>query len=158
MPSTSTSPAGTITSMRSGAHFDRSERQTALVLRLINEVWNQRNFRVVDEIVHPEFRRHDPIVVMPITREILKQYIQLFHFMVPGTSLDVIEIASEQDVVVACVAVSGPIFHQMYRPIPGLQILDNRVTGRYRIQDDLIIESWIYLSALDLKTLLPRYR
>ncbi|HWI93636.1 MAG TPA: ester cyclase [Flavisolibacter sp.] len=46
------------------------------VERFIQEVWNNRNFDVLDEVLHPDYQDHSFLPSVPPTKEGLKFWIQ----------------------------------------------------------------------------------
>ena len=79
-----------------------SEHNEAVLRRGVDEVWNGGRTEVIPEITGPGYVRHDPALAQPITgpRE-LEQSVVLYRNAFPDLNLEIIEMHSSGDIVMA---------------------------------------------------------
>ncbi|MBL4861514.1 MAG: ester cyclase [Crocinitomicaceae bacterium] len=118
------------------------EKNKEISLRFMKEVWQNKNFEVVDELMSPDTINHNLPPNMPQGIESTKQYIGMFTSAFPNTEMTYDDVICESDRVVIRWSASGK--HEgelMGIPASGKQV---KLTGIVinKIQDGKIVEVW----------------
>jgi predicted ester cyclase len=121
------------------------ETNKALVMRFIEEVWNQHNLDPINELFHPEIIGNNPSVgylYLPPNRETFTQSIADYLTAYPDINVTTNDIVAEGDKVMAYWTVNAT--HD--GALMGIPPSGNPVTfsghTMYRIADGLIVETW----------------
>src|SRR5215212_2456780 len=84
-----------------------AEENKAVVRRVYEEAFNQKNLDVLDELIAPEFTDHNPNPGQSPDLEGLKQFISSVHTAFPDHHVNVEDMVTEGDKVAARLGVSG---------------------------------------------------
>ncbi len=104
-----------------------TEDNKALVRRVMEEGWNQRNLAIVDELIASNFLFHDPHLPNVRTREDYKQWIIESLTAFPDLHLTIEEQIAEGDQVVTRWTSRGTHTGDLVKPMP-LPATGKRVT------------------------------
>jgi steroid delta-isomerase-like uncharacterized protein len=129
-----------------------AQENKAVVRRFLEEAWNERNFDLIDELVAPDARHHDPTDPpdLPPGPEGEKQLLQAQQSAAPDARIEIQDMLAEGDEVATRWTVYGthegefmgiePTGNEI--EIDGIQI--------DRIEDGQIVEKWVLYDALGL--------
>lgn len=85
-----------------------TEQNKAAMRRIYEEIWNQGNFKVVDEIVSPDYVGHLPTPPgAPSGREGLRWLIQMYRTAFPDIHVQVDDQFAEGDKVLTRITIQG---------------------------------------------------
>ncbi len=118
----------------------------ALAMRIANEVWNDGNMDVVDEILAPNYVRHNPKSWEPAMvdgPEAFKEYVGMVHDMYPDFKLEVHNRMASGDMVASNWTVTGT-HKESGKPIS----VDGLVMTRY--ENGKAVEEWMTFDTLSL--------
>lgn len=124
-------------------HFRQAQRaETALVLRLIEEVFNGRDLTLIDELVHPDFFDHDAPASRSLGPEGIRTSVRLLHKTFAGYRLEPTDVIAADGKVVVRASASG----RQIGPIGGVAATGEEWSSPqfhvFRIADGRIIEHW----------------
>ena len=123
------------------------DNKEAVIRRMIDDVWNKGNLKLVDELVTPDYVDHDPVNPVRGTQA-LKDVVNKYRSGFPDCRLDIDELFSFGDRVVVRWHYNGT--HQ--NVFEGIQPTGRHVTGPgisiHRFQGDRLIESYTNWDAL----------
>ena len=124
-----------------------SEKQEAAIRRMINEVWNNGNLKLLDELLTNDYVSHDPVNPargIQGLRDVVNKYRNAF----PDCRIDIDDLFSTGDKVVVRFRYNGT--HQ--NTLEGISPTGRHVTGPgisiYRFQGDRIAEDFTNWDAL----------
>lgn len=128
-----------------------SEQNKRLVRRLVHEVWNQGNLSLIDELVTPDYVRHDLAWPEPICGpEGFKQYVATIRGAFADSQITLEDLIAEGDKVVTRWTLKAthqgdfmgipPTWREVH--LSGLSII--------RFEQDRIAEGWDGYDALSL--------
>jgi predicted ester cyclase len=131
-----------------------TEANKEIVRRFYEEVFNQRNVKAIDELVHPEFLNHDPTPVASRDPESMKQFIhtltQAFpdhhHAIFQGKGFANEDLIAEGDkVVMRCTltATHQGLFPGFLEMPPTGKSICQRQIHILRVQDGKVAEHWV---------------
>ncbi len=83
------------------------EENKAMYRRLIDEVFTQGKYAVIDEVVSPDFVEHAPLPVQATGREAPKQFAAMILSAFPNISFTVEQVVGEGDDVFARIGAKG---------------------------------------------------
>jgi steroid delta-isomerase-like uncharacterized protein len=120
-----------------------SEAMKSLARRWTEELWSKGDLSVADEIVSPDYVRHDPGDPAAFDGiEGVKQLVTLVRTSMPDLQLTIQDMIAEGDRVVSRYAGSGTdLGGYMGQPPTGKRITMSAIQV-FRIQDGKIVESW----------------
>jgi steroid delta-isomerase-like uncharacterized protein len=128
-----------------------SSDNRAIILRLYEEVWNKRQFEIVNELISPSHALHGPnFSGSSIGPEAYRDQVSLFVLGIPDLRFAVEDTVSEKDKVVACWTISGT--HQgefMGIPATNKKVSFDGMTIHH-IASGKIMDSFINWDALGL--------
>jgi steroid delta-isomerase-like uncharacterized protein len=128
-----------------------SEQNKAIVQRFIDEVWNNRNYDLVEEIFAEDHVNHDPADANPTGGPRgARDFVETLHASFPDARIEIDDIIAEGDRVVIRWHSSGT--HQgelMGIPASGRRAHTTGI-GIDRIVDGKIVESWTNWDTLGL--------
>jgi len=121
------------------------ESNKELVIRFVEEVWNQRNLEPIKELFHPEIIGNNPAVTymyMPANRETFTQSIADYLAAYPDMNVTIHDMVAEDDKVLAHWSVNATHGGELM----GIPPTGNPVTfsghTMYRFADGQIVETW----------------
>jgi len=119
------------------------EHNKMVAQRWSEELWGQGNLTVADEIVAPDYVRHDPGDPFPAKGpEDVKRIVVMLRGMLPDFRITVESIIAEGDMVVSrYTATATDTRGYMGRPPTGKAIRTSAIQI-FRFSDGKIIESW----------------
>jgi steroid delta-isomerase-like uncharacterized protein len=130
--------------------FMPGDENKAVVRRFVDEVLNKGNFRVMDEVVAPEFVNHTTRAGFPPTRESTKEQLAMYRSAFPDMRTTVEDMVVEGDRVVSRWTAQGT--HQ--GELMGVPPTGKRVTVSgvdiTRVASGKIVEHWEYWDQLEL--------
>jgi steroid delta-isomerase-like uncharacterized protein len=120
-----------------------SERNKATVRRWSEELWSRGDLAVADEIISPDYVRHDPGDPFPARGpEDVRRIVTMLRSMLPDLTIEVNEIVAEGDMVASrYTATATDTRGYMGRPPTGKRIRTSAMQ-MFRLADGKIVESW----------------
>jgi steroid delta-isomerase-like uncharacterized protein len=120
-----------------------SERNKAIVRRWSEELWSRGDLAVADEIISPDYVRHDPGDPFPARGpEDVRRIVTMLRSMLPDLTIEVNEIVAEGDMVASrYTATATDTRGYMGRPPTGKRIRTSAMQ-MFRLADGKIVESW----------------
>ena len=124
-------------------HFRQSQgAETALVLRLIEEVFNGRDLTLIDELVHPDFFDHEAPASRSLGPAGMRASVRLLHETFAGYRLEPTDVVAADRKVVVRGSASG----RHVGSINGFAATGEEWSSPqfhvFRIADGRIIEHW----------------
>jgi predicted ester cyclase len=127
-----------------------TEGNKAIARRILEEVWNKGNLKVLDEFVAPGAPSHDPNNVIAPGPEGLKQIASLYRSAMPDLRFTIEQELTDGDYVVQRVTATGT----QKGDLPGIPATGKRatVTGVIvtRLKDGKVVEGWSQFDQLGL--------
>ncbi|WP_224245700.1 ester cyclase [Hyalangium gracile] len=120
------------------------EQNKALVVRLFEELLNQRNVSRVSEFLSPGFERHDIGQLFPdrVGAEGTKDHVAMLLAGIPDIRMDLIDVFAEGDRVCARYVAHGTHTGELFgRPGTGNPVRWEGI-NIYRLVDGKIAETW----------------
>jgi len=126
-----------------------TEKNEAVIRRLMDEVWNKGNVKLLDELVTTDYKDHDPVDPVNSLQD-LKAVVNKYRNAFPDCRLDIDEVFPVGDRVIVRWHYSGT--HR--NALEGIPPTGRRVTGPgisiHRFQGGKIVESFTTWDALGL--------
>jgi steroid delta-isomerase-like uncharacterized protein len=120
--------------------------------RLVEELFNSKNYEVIDELFAPDFVEHEEIPGIDSGREGVRQASQMFHAAFPDLQVIIQDILADGDKVVAREQWTGTNQGEfMGMPATGKQVAFN-VVDIIRFADGKLVEHWAVTDMLALLT------
>jgi predicted ester cyclase len=113
-----------------------------LVLRLLDEVFDQGNFDVIDELVHPDFVNHEAPPSNPQGTEGLKETVEWLRGLWGPMRFEIEDEVAEGDKVVARVVMHGRHVGEFLGRAPTGKEFATKQIHVYRVEDGKLIEHW----------------
>ncbi len=129
-----------------------TETNKSTARRLVEELFNNKNYDVIDELFAPDFVEHEEIPGVDPGREGVRQASQMFHIAFPDLQVAIQDILADGDKVVAREQWTGT--HQgefMGMPATGKQV-DFSVIDIVRLAEGKLVEHWAVTDMLALLT------
>jgi len=127
-----------------------TDENKAIARRLLEEVWNKGNLKVLDEYVAPGAVNHDPNNPIAPGPEGLKQIASLYRSALPDLRFNLEQELADGDYVVHRITATGT----QKGDLPGIPATGKRttVTGIIitRIKDGKVAEGWSIFDQLGL--------
>jgi steroid delta-isomerase-like uncharacterized protein len=119
------------------------EENKAIVRRWSEELWSQGKIDIVDEIVSPDYVRHDPGDPFPARgREDVKRLVTMLRTMLPDLTITVEDIIGEGDkVMIRYTGVATDTEGFMGKPPTGIETR-TAAMQLFRLANGQIVESW----------------
>jgi steroid delta-isomerase-like uncharacterized protein len=119
------------------------EQNKATVRRWSEELWSQGNLAVADEIIAPEYLRHDPGDPFPARGpEDVKRIVTMLRTMLPDLSIEIEAMVAEGDMVASrYTATATDTRGYMGKPPTGKAIRTSAMQ-MFRFANGKIVESW----------------
>jgi steroid delta-isomerase-like uncharacterized protein len=118
------------------------EANKAVVRRMIDNIWNERDLGAIDRFFSPEFVNHHPVQGLAPDRAGLQQSTRMLLDGFPDLYVVIDDLIAERDQVVARMTMSGT----HHGTLAGIPPTGKRVTmtaiSILRIQGDQIVERW----------------
>src|SRR3954464_11485771 len=120
-----------------------TEENKAIVRRWSEELWSQGKLDVADEIVAPDYVRHDPGDPFPARgREDVKRLVGMLRAMLPDLTITVEDMIGEGDkVVIRYTGVATDTEGFMGQPPTGIETR-TAALQLFRLANGQIVESW----------------
>ena len=128
-----------------------TEQNKSIVRRWIEEGWNKRNVKIIDDLYAPNVVQHDPSSPVPVeSAEALKQYVRAFMNALPDLHFVIEDLVAEGDKVVWRFSSRGTHQGQLMG-IPPTGRTAN-VTGMvlFRLENSKIVEVWVNIDTLGM--------
>jgi predicted ester cyclase len=130
-----------------------SEENTRLARRALEEIYSKGNLEPMDELIHPEFRDHEPSHPdLPIGPEAVSQTVERLHETFSELRFEVHQEVAEGDRVVQLVTMSGRQTGPMMGSPPTGREFAVRHTYWWRVADGRLAEHWGVRDDLGLLT------
>lgn len=127
------------------------EQNKALLSRVIKEVFNRGNNRLIDDLLAPGFVEHEePPPGIPPGREGVKQIVSLFRSAFPDLKVDIDDTIAEGDKVVVRSTWSGTHKGEFMGIPPTGKSVSFGVIDIVRIAGGKIVEHWGQMDAMRL--------
>jgi steroid delta-isomerase-like uncharacterized protein len=122
----------------------RTEENKAVARRWSEKLWGQGELAVADEIVAPDYVRHDPGDPFPARGpEDVKRLVRMVRAMLPDLRIAVEEVIAENEkVVLRYTAIATDTRGFMGRPPTGKAIRTQAIQIFRFAEDGKIVESW----------------
>jgi steroid delta-isomerase-like uncharacterized protein len=119
------------------------EHNKAIAQRWSEELWGQGNLAVADEIVAPDYVRHDPGDPFPARGpEDVKRIVTMLRTMLPDLQIKLESVIAERDMVVSRYTTTATDTRgYMGKPATGRAIRASAIQI-FRFADGKIVESW----------------
>jgi len=119
------------------------ERNKAAARRWSEELWGQGRLEVADEIVAPDYQRHDPGDPFPARGpEDVKRIVRMVRGMFPDFKLEVEGVLAENDMVVSRYTATGTDSVGYMGMPPTGKAVKTAAIQMFRFKDGKIVESW----------------
>jgi steroid delta-isomerase-like uncharacterized protein len=127
------------------------EENKAIIRRYIEVGWSTGDMSAVEEAIAPNYRRHQPNMVMPVESEKdLEQLIGMYRAGIPDFDLKIQHIVAEGDWVVTRVIGRGTHTGELAGIPPTGKSLDFTASDIFQMADGKVIESWHNVDDLGL--------
>jgi steroid delta-isomerase-like uncharacterized protein len=127
------------------------EQNKAVIRRYIEVGWSTGDMSAVAEAVAPEYRRHQPNMVMPVESEKeLEQLIEMYRAGIPDLDIKVQHIVAEGDWVVTRALCTGTHTGELAGIPPTGKSLAVTASDIFQMADGKVVESWHNLDDLGL--------
>ncbi len=125
---------------------DQTEINKTIVRRFYEEVFNQRNFDVVDELLDEAYINHDPTPMAPKDRASMKQFAQRITVAFPKHHYQIEDLVAEGDkVVMRCTLTAIP--HGFFPGCLEMTLIDSLICQQQmhilRMCGGKLIEHWV---------------
>ena len=119
------------------------EANKAIVRRWSDDLWSQGKLEVADEIVAPDYVRHDPGDPFPARGpEDVKRLVSMLRAMLPDLTITIEDMIGEGDrVMIRYIAVATDTEGFMGKPATGIETRTVAVQ-LFRLANGQIVESW----------------
>src|SRR5262245_10620379 len=134
--------SGTLSRLAEGGSMSM-EQNKAMARRWSEELWGQGKLAVADEIIGPEYVRHDPGDPFPARGpEDVKRIVSMLRTMLPDFRIQIEAMVAEGDMVVSRYTVTATDTRgYMGRPPTGRAIRTSAMQ-MFRFANGKIVESW----------------
>ena len=127
------------------------EQNKATIRRYIEVGWSTGDMNAVAEAIAPEYRRHQPNMVMPVESEKeLEQLIGMYRAGIPDLDIKVQHIVAEGEWVVTRVQCKGTHTGELAGIPPTGKSLDFTASDIFQMADGKVVESWHNVDDLGL--------
>jgi steroid delta-isomerase-like uncharacterized protein len=127
------------------------EENKAIVRRYIEVGWSTGDMSAVEEAVAPDYRRHQPNMVMPVESEKeLEQLIAMYRAGIPDLDIKIQHMVAEGDWVVTRVICKGTHTSELAGIPPSGKQLDLTASDIFQMVNGKIVESWHNVDDLGL--------
>jgi steroid delta-isomerase-like uncharacterized protein len=120
------------------------------IVRRWVEVWNEQNLDAVDDLLAPDFVRHDPNSPEVRGPAAERQFIELYLTAFPDLHFTIEELVSNGDTVAVRLTAVGTQRGELLGLPPTGKTVRIAVMEMYRIADGRIAEQWVVMDALGL--------
>ena len=127
-----------------------STEQNKAVVRHWVEVWNSQNVAAVDELVAPDYVRHDPNIPDVHGAEAEKQLISIVLAAFPDIHFTIEDLVAGDDRVAGRYTMRGTHRGEWLGIPPTNCTITLSVMEIYRIADGKIAEQWVILDAVGM--------
>ena len=127
-----------------------TEKNKALVRRVVEETWNNKNLSVIDEFLSPDYIHHSLPPGMPRNRDGYKQMVRMHHSAFPDFHLTIEDIGAEGDKVVLRFYWSGTHEGEFMGMAPTGKKVKVTAICMHRIEDGKEMEQWAEANSMGL--------
>lgn len=122
-----------------------------IVRRLVDEVWGNRNLKIIDELIAPDYVGHDPTQPEPIRgREGFKTFVGMYQSAFQDATVTIDDQIAEADRVVTRWTGRGTQTGELMGIAPtGKEVTVSGITVS-RLADGRIVEEWELIDALGM--------
>src|SRR3712207_2976242 len=137
------SAGGTIVGVGAEGVETSAEENKAIARRWSEELWGQGNLAVADEIVAPDYVRHDPGNPFPVLGgEDVKRSVTWLHETLPDLHIQVEDMVAEGDRVVSRYTVTATDTQGYLGHPPTGRLIRASAIQIFRFEDGMVAESW----------------
>ena len=129
-----------------------TEANKTTARRLVDDLFNNKNYDVIDELFAPDFVEHEEIPGIDLGRDGVRQATQMFHAAFPDLHVVIQDVLADGDKVVMREQWTGT--HQgdfIGLPATGKQV-DFSVIDIVRLAEGKLVEHWAVTDMLALLT------
>jgi steroid delta-isomerase-like uncharacterized protein len=120
-----------------------TEQNKAIARRWTEELWGRGDLSVADEIIAPEYERHDPGDPFPARGpEDVKRIVTMLRGMLPDLTLTIEATVAEGDLVVSRYTATATDTRGYMGMPPTGRTIRTAAMQMFRIVDGRIVESW----------------
>lgn len=120
-----------------------TQSNKAIVRRMLDEMNNQGNIRIIDELVAPDFFEHeDPPPGVSRDREGVKQVFTMYHNAFSDIDASINDMIAEDDKVVVFMTVQATHIREFAGIPPASKRIAVNVLDIFRVADGQIKEHW----------------
>jgi len=112
------------------------------VRNFTEEVWNKKNFKVFDKMIHTDFQYNDPIYPNVNSKDEYKAFISRILKTSPDTNYEILEIISEVEKVVVLYSWTGTPVEEVGGVPPTGKKLEHKGVEIYYFDHDQVIKIW----------------
>ena len=135
--------AGDVHARPAGAADSVQERNKSIVRRWSEELWGRGSLGVADQIVAPDYVRHDPGDPFPARGpEDVKRIVAMLRGMLPDLNIEVEAMVAEGDLVVCRYTATATDTVGYMGMAPTGKSFRTAAMQMFRIADGKIVESW----------------
>jgi steroid delta-isomerase-like uncharacterized protein len=120
-----------------------TQSNKAIVRRMLDEMNNQGNIRIIDELVAPDFFEHeDPPPGVSRDREGVKQVFTMYHSAFSDIDASINDMIAEDDKVVVFMTVQATHIREFAGIPPSGKRIAVHVLDIFRVTDGQVKEHW----------------
>jgi steroid delta-isomerase-like uncharacterized protein len=126
-----------------------------VVMRFVEELWNQRNLAVADEIFDAgcrtfQLRSGEPVTAAPRGPQVMKMHISEWLSSFPDLHFSIEQMIAEGDKVLTVLTMEGTHTGPWLEIPPNGKHINIRMMTIHRIQDGKIMEDWVIVESFGL--------
>ena len=119
------------------------EQNKAMARRWSEELWGKGNLAVADEIIAPEYVRHDPGDPFPARGpEDVKRIVTMLRTMLPDLNIQIEAMVAEKDIVVSRYTTTATDTRGYMGKPPTGRTIRTSAMQMFRFANGKIVESW----------------
>ena len=106
------------------------------------EVWNNKNYLVYEDMIHPEFSYHDPVSPAVTTKTEYKGFIEGIQAQSPDMKYTILDIVGELSKVVSLYSWEGTPVVEVAGVPPSGKKVEHKGIAIYYFEDDIVVKIW----------------
>ena len=118
------------------------EENKALVQRMEEEIFNNRNLAAIDEFIAPEYVLRTAPPGAPADREGVREFIAMYLEAFPDLHISIDELLAEDDKVVGRFTFTGTHAGGLMNLSPTQRQIAVRQIAIYRVESGKVVEEW----------------
>ena len=106
------------------------------------EVWENKNFRVYEDMIHPDFSYHDPVYPVITTKTEYLGFIKRIQATSPDMKYTILDIIGESNKVVSLYSWEGTPVIEISGVPPRGKKLEHKGVAIYYFENDKVVKIW----------------